>query len=72
MSVERSAVIPEPELTPGAELLAAGKMLAKDWSGISTCLIALPRRGATPSWFSASRNMSLSMLPLSKPTTEAD
>ena len=32
MPLERSAVIPEAELTPGAELLAAGRALAKTWT----------------------------------------
>ncbi len=32
LPLERSAVIPEPELTPGAELLAAGRALAKTWT----------------------------------------
>ena len=31
-SLDRSAVIPEPELTPGAELLAVGRALAKTWT----------------------------------------
>lgn len=30
--LERSAVIPEAELTPGAELVAAGRALAKTWT----------------------------------------
>lgn len=30
--LERSAVIPEPELPPGEELLAAGRALAKTWT----------------------------------------
>ena len=32
LPLERNAVIPEPELTPGAELLAAGRALAKTWT----------------------------------------
>lgn len=32
MPLVRSVVIPEPELTPGAELLAAGRSLAKTWT----------------------------------------
>ncbi len=32
MPLERSAVIPEPQLAPGAELLAAGRALAKTWT----------------------------------------
>jgi methylmalonyl-CoA mutase cobalamin-binding subunit len=32
MPLDRNAVIPESELTPGAELLAAGRALAKSWT----------------------------------------
>ena len=32
MPLERNTVIPEPELPPGAELLAAGRALAQAWS----------------------------------------
>ena len=31
-SLERNAVLPEPDLTPGTECLAAGRTLAKTWT----------------------------------------